>query len=42
VRAILAQRVDAAGQEALAPQGNLASIKTRLHGYVLVLPTFGD
>jgi hypothetical protein len=40
-RRVLAKRIDATVQEALAPQRHLASIQTRLHGNVLVLPPLG-
>jgi hypothetical protein len=40
-RRVLAQRIDAAVKEALAPQRHLAPIQARLDGDVLVLPTLG-
>jgi len=40
-RRVLAKRIDATVQEALAPQRHLATIEARLDSDVLVLPTLG-
>ena len=40
-RRVLAKRIDATVQEALAPQRHLAAIKADLNGDVLVLQTLG-